>query len=276
MIDVDRIDPNLIDPSLDGAALFLDIDGTLLDIAPRPDAVAVPASLRADLGRVRAALGGALALVSGRAVGEIDRLFAPLVLPASGVHGAEFRPDPHGAAERLAPRIPDEVRAGVQAVVARHPGALFEDKGVAVAAHWRLAPEAGTAIEGAVRDLLRAAPSELAALRGHCVLEIKASALDKGRAVDRFMRAAPFAGRRPVFIGDDVTDEAAFAAARRRGGLAYSVGRPMEGAMDWFASAADVRRWIGRLASRPALAEPASAQFAAAQPASAKSASVLA
>jgi trehalose 6-phosphate phosphatase len=242
MIDIGRIEL-----ATDETALFLDIDGTLIDLAPRPDGVFVPDSLKADLAGVYALLGGALALVSGRAVAEIDRLFSPLGLPASGVHGSEFRPVPPDAPLRLAPRIPDELRAKAIAIVGRHPGSLFEDKGIAIALHWRLAPQYGTAIEAEVAAMMEHAPPGLAALRGHSVIEIKGSALNKGMAVERFLQEPAFRGRRPVFVGDDVTDQAAFAAVTRYGGFAFAVGRAMEDTLDWFGSPSEVRRWLGQL-----------------------------
>ena len=244
------IDIGLIELPPGETALFFDIDGTLLDIAARPDDVAVPASLKADLGAAYSLLGGALALVSGRTVDEIDRLFSPLGLPASGVHGSEFRPFPPDRAKRLAPRIPDDIRARAAAIVAQYPGALFEDKGVAIALHWRLAPRFGAAIEADTAAMMENAPPHLTLLRGHCVLEIKGATLDKGMAVDRFLTAPPFCGRRPVFLGDDVTDESAFAAVTRHGGYAFAVGREMEGTLDWFASASEVRTWLARIVGR--------------------------
>lgn len=245
MIDIGRI---ALKP--ENTALFLDIDGTLIDLASRPDDVFVPPSLRSDLGAVFTRLSGALALISGRAVDEIDRLFSPLGLPASGVHGSEFRPQPPGPAQRLAPRIPDDVRARAAAIIAQYPGTLFEDKGIAIALHWRLAPQFGAAVEADALAMMETAPAGLTLLRGHAVLEIKGSTIDKGMAVDRFLNEDAFRGRRPVFVGDDVTDQAAFAAVTRHGGYAFAVGREMEGTMDWFASPSEVRKWVGQLAGR--------------------------
>ena len=245
MLDIGRIE---IAP--DETALFLDIDGTLVDLAPRPDAVFVPEELKANLASVFAMLDGAVALVSGRPVSDIDRLFSPLGLPASGVHGAEFRPVPPGPPLRLAPSIPDDIRAQASAIVERCPGALLEDKGIAIALHWRLAPHFATAIEAAAEAMMERAPPELTLLRGHSVLEIKASRLDKGLAIERFLEEPAFRGRRPVFVGDDVTDQAAFKAVTRYGGYAFAVGRAMEDTLDWFASPAEVRRWLGQLVDR--------------------------
>ena len=252
MIDIGRI---ALAPG--ETALFLDIDGTLLDIASRPDEVIVPDSLREDLGALFTRLDGALALISGRAVEEIDRLFSPLGLPASGVHGSEFRPCPPASAQQLAPRIPDTVRAAAAKIVDRYPGALFEDKGIAVALHWRLAPQFGGAIEADVTAMMETAPAGLTLLRGHSVLEIKGSALNKGLAVERFLKEDAFRGRRPVFVGDDVTDQAAFDVVTRRGGYAFAVSRAMDGTMDWFESPNEVRKWLGQMARPTAVASVA-------------------
>lgn len=244
MIDIGRFAV-----TLENTALFLDIDGTLIDLASRPDDVIVPPGLLTDLAATRALLGGALALVSGRAVANIDRLFSPLEIPASGVHGSEFRPLPPGPAQQLAPCVPEELRRAAAEIVARYPGALLEDKGVAVALHWRLAPQAGAAIAAEVHALMQHAPKSLTLLHGHSVLEIKGSSLDKGKAVERFLETPPFLGRQPVFIGDDVTDQAAFAVVTRFGGFAFSVSREMEGTLDWFASPTAVRQWLHQIAS---------------------------
>ncbi len=242
MIDIGRI---ALSPR--ETALFLDIDGTLIDLAPRPDEVVVPASLKADLGALFGVLDGALALVSGRAVEEIDRLFSPLGLPASGVHGSEFRPVPPGAALQLAPRIPDDLREQARKIVENYPGTLFEDKGIAIALHWRLAPQYGRAIEAGVAAIMENAPAGLTMLRGHSVLEIKGSTLNKGSAVKRFLEEDAFRGRQPVFVGDDVTDQFAFDVVTRLGGYAFAVGREIEGTMDWFASPTEVRKWLGQM-----------------------------
>ena len=254
---LDMIDIDTTGLAWDEVALFLDIDGTLIDLAAKPDKVIVPPTLIHDLSALYLRLGGALALVSGRRIAEIDHLFAPLLLPASGVHGSEFRPEPNGAVRHFAPPLPDGLRTRAAEIVALFPGALFEDKGVAIAVHWRLCPESGPAIKAAIADMMQGAPVSLVMLNGHCVLEIKAGSVDKGIAVARFLETTAFAKRRPMFIGDDVTDQAAFAAVRRLGGRALSVGRLIEGATDYFADPNAVRRWLSRIVAQiqtPAMA----------------------
>lgn len=228
------------------ACLFLDVDGTLIDIAATPDAVRVPPGLVDDLARAERSFGGALALVSGRSIAELDRLFAPLRLAASGVHGAEFRL--HGAADAPSPRtepIPRAVWDDLVALLAAFPGTLVEDKGFSFAVHYRAAPETGPSLRAALAGLLRERPGlGLVILPGHCVFELKRPDVDKGAAIADFMRRAPFAGRRPVFIGDDVTDAPGFATVRHHDGWAYSVRQVFPGVSGTFPDPAAVRRWL--------------------------------
>jgi len=226
-------------------ALFLDIDGTLLTHAETPDAVYVDDALRALLERLQRFCGGALALVSGRAVDDVDALFEPLVLPVAGQHGVERR-DRSGRLHRL-PFPEEHLRQIAQrfaAFKARHPGVVFEDKGHNLALHYRLAPqlerEVRTLVEHAVADL--GEDFELQA--GKLVFELKPSGHDKGSAIEAFMAEMPFAGRRPVFIGDDLTDEYGFATVQRLGGHAVKVGEG-ETVADWrLADVGAVRSWL--------------------------------
>ncbi len=200
------------------------------------------------LDRLYFALGGALAIVSGRRIEDIDRLFAPLRLPASGIHGAQWRGQADGAiADRGGPDIPAAARRAIHAVAARHPGVFVEDKGKALAVHWRAAQERAAALWDELDAAIGTTP-QLAIMRGHCVFEIKSPSTSKGDAVRAFMQIAPFAGRRPVFIGDDVTDIAGIAAAKALGGRAFSVGRRLDGADGVFAAPAEVRAWLADLA----------------------------
>lgn len=207
-------------------ALFLDVDGTLLEIAGRPDAVRVPPDLLAVLDRLRDRFGGALALISGRAIDNLDSLFAPLRLPCAGVHGLERRDaaaklhrDDAGA--MLAP-----LRAPLQDFVARHTGLLLEDKGQSLALHFRHAPACAADAEQLLRRLIAQAGQALELKAGKMVLEVTPGHADKGTAIAAFMQEPPFAGRRPVFLGDDVTDEDGFVAVNRLGGISVCVGAP--------------------------------------------------
>ena len=228
-------------------AFFFDVDGTLLDIADHPDGVAVPGSLAADLERLRLRAGGAVALVSGRTVARLDAIFDPLRLVAAGAHGAEMRLQPEGAVERMSPHLPAETRAEAHGVARDLGGLLVEDKGTSLAIHYRARPEARQDLADRLADLAARAPAPLTVLPGHMVFELKHAGRNKGVAIEALMGLDPFAGRRPVFFGDDVTDEAGFAAVRRLGGLPISVGRAFENVDVVLARAADVRALVHRL-----------------------------
>lgn len=235
--------------SLSQHGLFLDVDGTLIDIAPSPEAVVVPPALVESLQLLERRLSGALALVSGRPIQDLDRLFAPLRLRASGVHGAELRfdpdqPEPLPAAETL----PAALWVDVQACVDRFPGTFAEDKAFSFAVHYRAVPAVGPDLRAALEAVVaRHAPRGLQLMPGHFVFEIKPSAFDKGGAIARLLEAPPFRGRRPVFLGDDITDLSGFATASARGGLAYSVGALLPGASGSFTDPAAVRGWLSAL-----------------------------
>ncbi len=234
------------------SAMFLDVDGTLVDIAPAPGAVAVASGLVQDLALVFGKLDGALALVSGRTIAALDTFFQPLMLPAAGAHGAELRLSPGPSAivpagEALSPGLRRKlIKLGADA------GLVTEDKGVSVALHYRGQPTIAERLRAAIADLLAAEDDPaLAILDGHCVFEAKRSTYDKGTAVHAFMANPPFTGRRPVFIGDDITDESAFATVAALEGTGLSVGRPFPSAHMWFENAAEVRAWLTALAGRP-------------------------
>jgi trehalose 6-phosphate phosphatase len=241
--DFARLDPRRI-------ALLLDFDGTLVDIAPTPDAVHVPQDLCDALARLLEASGGALALVSGRPIADLDARFSPLELPVVGGHGAEMRVRDGEIVSAVAP-LPERMRKRLAGARAIDPGVVVEDKGYSLALHYRQAPRQ----EGALRELItqtRAAfPDEsVEVLPGKAMFEVKRPGVSKGEAVQRLMAYAPFSGRQPVFIGDDVTDESVFAALPAMGGKGYSVGRQFQGVTGIFDSPEDVREALRRLAEK--------------------------
>jgi trehalose 6-phosphate phosphatase len=220
-----------------GWALFLDIDGTLLDIAPRPDAVVVPESLPETLHAVSGRLDGALALVSGRALEVIDELLSPLRLPAAAEHGAIIRL-PDGAVQTCVPRgVPQSWREHLRAETKDWTGVLVGEKRTSVAIHYRLAPERENDVRALVMRIVAEDPA-FEVLPARMAFEIRPRGADKGTAIRRFLEIAPFQGRMPVFVGDDVTDEDGFAAVREAGGLALHVAR------DFGGEPANVRGWL--------------------------------
>ncbi len=208
-------------------ALFLDFDGTLVDIADRPEDVVVPPTLIHTLQGLQGWLGGAIAIVSGRPVEQIDSHLRPLVLPVAGVHGAERRRAQGGMVKADVPPLHLPLEAA-QALARRHAGLQVERKRGSVALHYRQAPELESTCLAAMQAATDASPG-LTLLRGKMVLEAKPSSVSKGHAIEAFLQEAPFCGRRPVFIGDDVTDEVGFAAVQRLGGLGVKVGEGASG-----------------------------------------------
>jgi trehalose 6-phosphate phosphatase len=230
-------------------AILLDVDGTLLDIAPTPGAVTVPVSLRHALARIAEHAGGALALVSGRPVHELDEIFVPLRLPAIGGHGAEIRPSIDGATHqsRAAPLDP-KLKEQLKQIARNHPGVTIEDKGYSVALHYRSQPRAEARLRQAVGLSCQSQPPRsVELLAGKAVIEVKTAGFNKGTAVRELMSTPPFAGRIPIFIGDDVTDEHAFAVMPEYNGVAIAVGRKRPGIAARFQSPAEVRDWLDRI-----------------------------
>jgi trehalose 6-phosphate phosphatase len=228
--------------------LFLDVDGTLLDIAPRPEAVEVPPSLIDDLAAVDRATGGALALVSGRMIADLDALFAPLRLAAGGVHGAELRLRPAGPVTSVAEaRLGDREWQELLNLLREFPGSYAEHKSVSFAVHY---DDPGTQIDrlkaalAAFIDRLSRPDAPLRLVAGRRVFEIQRCGFDKGRAIRRFMAEPPFCGRRPIFVGDDEIDRPAFDAALTLGGMAFSVGDELPGLCGAFAAPAAFRAWL--------------------------------
>ena len=231
--------------------LFLDVDGTMLDIAARPTAVVLPPSLIDDLAAIEQGLHGALALVSGRTISELDRVFAPLRLRAAGVHGAELRFEPHKEAVRDSENeLPADAWVALRQLLLNFPGSFAENKRFAFAVHYRTAPQIEPELERAISQFVQSRQDDgFTLLHGHCVFEIKRSVHEKGMAIARFMKQPPFARHTPVFIGDDTTDIPGFAAVRALGGQAYSVGRLMPQATGSFDSPAAVRAWLSSVAA---------------------------
>ena len=229
-------------------ALFLDVDGVLLGFAPAPDRVAVPPALRVRLQALHDGLGGALALVSGRAVADLDRLFAPLRLPCAGLHGLERRAGPGGAVESAggAPAAAlAEVVEGARRIAARYPGVVVEDKGAAIALHWRAEPLAASDLQAYAAAALGTLP-DYHLQPGNQVVELKPRGADKGSAIAAFLEQPPFAGRTPVFLGDDLTVEHGFEWVNLHGGRSVLVGmREPSAAAFGLADIAAVHRWLG-------------------------------
>lgn len=223
-------------------ALFLDFDGTLADLAAQPEAVQIAAGLISVLSQLAAQLSGALAIVSGRKLTDLDGFLAPLQLPAAAEHGAQCRL-PHGEVIRLAsPDLRDVVRLAT-ALAARHTGLRVEIKAAAVALHYRHAPELeALALQVMLEAADRTPGVEL--LRGKCVFEIKPAGISKGTAIETFMAQAPFAGRLPLFAGDDTTDEAGFSVVQRLGGQGIKVGEGATAAHYRCLAPAALRQWL--------------------------------
>ncbi len=229
----------------DGWAVFLDVDGTLLDIARRPEAVSVSPELRDALQLAYRLSDGAVALISGRSLSDLDHLFGPLQFPAAGQHGLERR-DSRGHVTRSTDAL-DRINLAARTLDAQaqtQPGILVEHKGLSLALHYRGAPKSQEWAEFSMRALLIGLGPEFQLIEGKMVYELKPGGRDKGTAIADFMSEAPFAGRLPVFIGDDTTDEDGFAVVNSRAGHSVKVGNGATAARWHIADAPGVRRWI--------------------------------
>ena len=213
---------NLVETLVPSCALFLDFDGTMVDIAPQPDAVHVPEPLIDALRTLKDYLGGALAVISGRPIAQLDAFLQPLRLPVAGVHGAERR-RADGETDLLNTHPLDNVEAAARSLAARYPALLVESKRGSVALHYRQAPELEEECLRAMQQAVADSPG-LTLLQGKMVAEAKPGGASKGRAIEAFLRESPFSGRLPVFIGDDITDEVGFSTVQRLGGLGIKVG----------------------------------------------------
>jgi trehalose 6-phosphate phosphatase len=240
--------------ALGNCAFLLDVDGTLLDIAASPRQVWVPADLRRTLPRLAAATGGALALVSGRSINDIDLIFSPMQFAAVGVHGAEMRLSGDGEVRpRIAP-LKTALKRKLATVAELGPGILVEDKGYSLALHYRLAPQKGPQLLAAVTKICSEGDDErVEILPGKQMVDVKPAGINKGDAVRELMQHAPFAGRRPIFIGDDTTDVPVFNIMPKFDGLAFSVGGIAADVHGHFDTPEAVRAWLAKIAAEGAV-----------------------
>jgi trehalose 6-phosphate phosphatase len=229
-------------PPFNQTALLLDMDGTLIDLAPTPDAVVVEPGLIGSLTALRQSLSGALAIVTGRPIEAVDRLLGAAPGAVAGEHGGAVRHTRHGPVERPdLPTPPSVWLEAAQALADAFPGALLETKARGFALHYRQAPAAGSVFHAVLKALV-AGTSDFQLLPAHCLWEIRPFGSDKGTAVALLMDRPPFHGRLPVFIGDDVTDEDGMDQARKLGGAGFRVDAA-------FGSPAGVRTWLAQSAA---------------------------
>jgi len=237
-------------PDLHRCAILLDIDGTILDFAPSPRQVRVPDDLTRTLTRLQQSTGGALALVSGRSIGDIDLIFAPLRLAAIGVHGAEMRLNCDAPVLTRVVPLSAALKDRLAKVADLGPGVLVEDKGYSLALHYRQAPAKAAELMSAIDRICASAPQEaVEILPGKFVVDVKPAAINKGDAVRELMQHPPFAGRHPIFIGDDTTDLTVFDTVPTFGGRAYSVGDITADVDGHFETPEIVRSWLARIAA---------------------------
>src|SRR5688572_11061374 len=227
-------------------ALFLDVDGTLLEIAATPDRVRVPASLRTTLQLTFERAGGACALLSGRSLADLDELFSPCVFPASGRHGLEVRlPSRNVIRPELDPSVLDRARHWLGILHKENRGLLLEDKGVALAMHYRLAPKLAPEVEVVMNEMAVDLGEAFIVRPGKCVYELMPRGFDERSAIQMLMKEREFAGRTPVFVGDDPTDEVGFQAVNEMGGHSIRVGNLEKTAAKYrFSSVSTVVAWL--------------------------------
>jgi trehalose 6-phosphate phosphatase len=237
-------------------ALFLDVDGTLLDLAPTPELVRVPEGLIPLLQRLHHSLDGAVAIITGRVLGDIDHILRPLRLAGSGVHGAELRIGPDAEIERVKAQLPDDLLIQMRALANAFPGVIVEPKGPGLAVHYRLAPSAEPVVLAALEDSLQRHAGAFEILRGKKLFEIVPSGLSKGTALAALANLPAFRNRVPIMVGDDIGDEAAFSVAEGMKGFALRVaGEHYGDDRADFAGPRAVGRWLEQLAHRLSVIE---------------------
>jgi trehalose 6-phosphate phosphatase len=235
-----------------GACLFLDVDGTLIEFGPTPDAVQIDGDLMQLLHRASVACAGAVALVSGRSLAQLDQLFAPCRWPVAGLHGVERRDAlGHLHLHQVEP-LPHALLEDLRTLQRRHPGLLLEDKGRAAALHFREVADLGAQLEPEIRRLAKR-HGELDVQPGSYVLEVKPAGITKAHAIADFLREPPFLGRVPLFAGDDLTDLHGFEAVERAGGISIAVG-PRVTAMVAVPSPTELRAVLDEFIGREAWA----------------------
>jgi trehalose 6-phosphate phosphatase len=235
-------------------AFFLDVDGTIVEIAPTPDDVVVDEELIEMLRALSVRTHGAVAFVSGRSIAILDTLFHPLILPAAGLHGFERRSGAGTYGRRSLPagEMLERARTALRTLCERHPELLLEDKRFALALHYRQAPELEREALTEMSRLVAALGPSFAMQRGRCVVELRPAAARKAAAIAAFMQEPPFHGRRPVSMGDDLTDECAFDWVNSAGGLSVAVGVSHESvATAHLRSVQSARMWLRRLLDQP-------------------------
>jgi trehalose 6-phosphate phosphatase len=248
-LDMELAEISLV-PDLRKCAILLDIDGTILDLAPSPQQVWVPPGLRRTLARLDGLTGGAVALVSGRSLDDIDLIFSPLQLAAIGGHGAELRAVAGAEPRMCAAPLSAALKRELASLTELGPGILAEDKGYSLALHYRLAPDKVDALRAAVEEICANAPQDsVEILPGKLVVEIKSANVNKATAVCELMSLPPFANRNPIFIGDDTTDVPVFGIISKFGGLGFSVGRIIADVNGHFEKPESVRAWLARIAT---------------------------
>ena len=239
--------PNHLPAPLSSWAYFFDIDGTLVDIAPSPSEIVLERELHALILQLYDATRGALALISGRSIADVDSIFGDVRLPTAGQHGVERR-SRAGKITRhdiISEKL-DFARTRLAEAISRHPDLLLEDKGLSLALHYRAAPSLASFAHRTMRAVAAATGPEFALQTGKRVVELKPSGKDKGEAVREFMREEPFRGRTPVFVGDDITDEHGFMVVNTLGGYSIKVGSGPTSALWRLADVRAVRSWLER------------------------------